>query len=100
MHTESTLSVGQHATLTQRNVFGSRPPDSGTMMDRETAQNLTEAEVTLGRVLIVDDEPSLTLAMSHVLTQLGHQVVTAPNGYLGLRAVQHDGLIAMCHHPS
>ncbi|MEO1269200.1 MAG: protein kinase [Myxococcota bacterium] len=44
-----------------------------------------------GRVLIVDDEPSLRLAFKHVLERMGHEVLVAEDGYLGLRNIKENG---------
>ena len=53
--------------------------------------NRTEPDLTTGRILIVDDEPSLRLAFKYVLERQGHQVIVAEDGYLGLRNLKENG---------
>jgi two-component system, cell cycle sensor histidine kinase and response regulator CckA len=48
----------------------------------------TEARVQLGRVLVMDDEPSVRMIFEHVLRLLGYEPATAENGEKALEAYQ------------
>lgn len=70
IHIDSTLGVG----TTVRLLFPTR-----TVQDRVQA---TPSEMTLPplRILVVDDDPAVRIALAAILHQLGHQVVTASDG--------------------
>jgi len=42
------------------------------------------------RILIVDDDPDIVLALSNRLNWMGHEVLTADNGKDALRLIQHE----------
>ena len=45
---------------------------------------------TRARLLIADDEPSIRLAMSHVLTEIGYQVRSAQDGFSALAEMRRE----------
>jgi CheY-like chemotaxis protein len=51
----------------------------------------TDAQSKMRTVLVVDDEPSICLLASEVLSELNLRVLTAHDGYEALHVLQHDG---------
>ena len=47
----------------------------------------------MARVLVIEDEPGITLVLTEVLTQEGHFVLTAPNGHLGLELLDRQSVL-------
>lgn len=58
----------------------------------------------MAHVLIIEDEPGITLVLTEVLTEEGHIVLTAPNGSMGLcmleqQKVKPDIIFVDLHMP-
>jgi CheY-like chemotaxis protein len=49
-----------------------------------------KGERTLAKVLIVEDEPGITLVLTQLLLERGHDVASAPNGRRGFQLLQQQ----------
>jgi two-component system response regulator RpaA len=52
--------------------------------------NLSKAEFTLSRILVIEDDMAISELVKINLELLGHQVVTAPDGIKGLAMAQQN----------
>jgi CheY-like chemotaxis protein len=44
----------------------------------------------MAKILVIDDDPDIVTAVTMVLESAGHEVLSAPNGKLGLQRVKTD----------
>ena len=44
----------------------------------------------MSKVLVVDDDPGIALLLKRIISKKGHQIVTAANGWEGLRIAQEE----------
>ncbi len=44
----------------------------------------------MSKVLVVDDDPGITLLLKRIISKKGHQIVTAGNGWEGLKLAQEE----------
>ncbi|MCK4547004.1 MAG: PAS domain S-box protein [Candidatus Eisenbacteria sp.] len=58
--------------------------------NREDGDPPVEGGTSEGRVLIVDDEPAVREVSSELLTEMGYEVLTAPDGEVALRIFDED----------
>ena len=49
-----------------------------------------KVEERMARVLIVDDSPSQLMGMKRIIEKLGHEIVTAEDGALGVEAAKRE----------
>jgi twitching motility two-component system response regulator PilH len=47
-------------------------------------------EASMARVLIVDDSPSQLMGMKRIIEKLGHEILTAEDGALGVEAAKRE----------
>ena len=67
------------------------------MIRRNSSSNSRDFS-TRGRVLVIDDERAILIALERVLRDLGHDVDTADNGMRGLELARSDAMydLVMC----
>lgn len=51
---------------------------------------MTRTRTTMAKILIIDDDPDMVLALRLCLEQAGHQVIDAKNGAEGLEKIKAD----------
>ncbi len=44
----------------------------------------------MSKILVVDDDPGITLLLKRIFSKKGHQIVTASNGWEGLKMAQEE----------
>lgn len=44
----------------------------------------------MSKILVVDDDPGITLLLKRIITKKGHQIVIAGNGWEGLKLAQEE----------
>lgn len=44
----------------------------------------------MSKILVVDDDPGITLLLKRIISKKGHQIVTAANGWEGLKMAQAE----------
>jgi CheY-like chemotaxis protein len=87
--------LGVDATSTHGTSFGILLPVAlPSMPHRSTSPASSDTPSPARSILLIDDEPAVRLVTGRMLTELGHQVVTAESGPRGLELLeqQPDGI--------
>src|SRR5690606_1341629 len=56
----------------------------------DSGSDQLENEVTMARVLIVDDSPSQLMGMKRIIEKLGHETLTAEDGAVGVDVAKRE----------
>jgi CheY-like chemotaxis protein len=87
--------LGVDGTSAQGTSFGLLLPVAQKSMPRQTSKPaLSEPPPPARSILLIDDEPAVRLVTGRMLSELGHQVVTADSGRRGVELLkkQPDGI--------
>jgi two-component system, cell cycle sensor histidine kinase and response regulator CckA len=87
--------LGVDSTSAQGTTFALLLPVAHEALRQSNARVAVEAATPLPRnILLIDDEPAVRLVTGRMLSELGHQVVTADSGLRGLERLQEqpDGI--------
>ncbi len=83
--------LGVDGTSIQGTSFGVLLPVAQESMPRRTSNPaLSVAAAPARSILLIDDEPAVRLVTSRMLSELGHQVVTADSGRRGLELLKQQ----------
>ncbi len=83
--------LGVDDTSTQGTSFGLLLPVAQKSVPRQTSKLLASEPPPPARsILLIDDEPAVRLVTGRMLSELGHQVVTADSGRRGIELLQQQ----------
>jgi two-component system cell cycle sensor histidine kinase/response regulator CckA len=83
--------LGVDGTSTQGTSFALLLPEAQKSISRQTVETSKSQPAPPARkVLLVDDEPAVRLVTGRMLSELGHQVVTADSGRRGVELLQQE----------
>ncbi len=83
--------LGIDETSPERTSFGLLLPVASESLRRRSSNPAAlESPVPTRSILLIDDEPAVRLVTGRVLSELGHQVITADSGQRGLEVLERE----------